>query len=93
MQLPEKRLQELGIILPECPTPAGNYVPFVFHDNLLFLSGQGPILDDGTKATGKVGLDVTAEQAYEHAICLAKYLAPRENTPAQQLAWVPCPGR
>lgn len=67
MQSAEKRLQELGIILPKCPTPAGNYVPFVFHDNLLFLSGQGPILEDGTKATGKVGLDVTTEQAYEHA--------------------------
>ena len=67
MQTPEKRLQELGIVLPGCPSPAGNYVPFVFHDNLLFLSGQGPILENGSKATGKVGLDVTTEQAYAHA--------------------------
>jgi enamine deaminase RidA (YjgF/YER057c/UK114 family) len=67
MQLPEKRLQKLGIILPEYPSPVGNYTPFVLHDNLIFLSGQGPVLEDGTKATGKVGLDVTTVQAYEHA--------------------------
>ena len=41
--------------------------PLSFMIISFFLSGQGPILDDGTKATGKVGLDVTAEQAYEHA--------------------------
>ena len=67
MQSPEERLKELGVILPEYPTPVGNYIPFVRYENLLFLSGQGPVLDDGTKATGKVGLDVTSEQAYEHA--------------------------
>ena len=67
MQSPEERLKELGIILPKYPTPVGNYTPFVRHENLLYLSGQGPLLEDGIKAKGKVGLDVTTEQAYEHA--------------------------
>ena len=67
MESPEKRLEELGISLPELPPPVGNFAPFSLQGNLLFLSGQGPILADGSLATGKVGEDVSTEQAYEHA--------------------------
>jgi enamine deaminase RidA (YjgF/YER057c/UK114 family) len=67
MESPEKRLEELGISLPKLPPPVGNFAPFSLQDNLLFLSGQGPILADGSLATGKVGEDVSIEQAYEHA--------------------------
>ena len=44
-----------------------NYVPFKISGNTLYLSGQGPRRNDGSMATGKVGRDVTVEQAYEHA--------------------------
>ena len=44
-----------------------NYVPFKINGNTLYLSGQGPRRTDGSFATGKVGRDVTVEQAYEHA--------------------------
>ena len=67
MQSAEKQLQKLGFSLPELPSPIGNFAPFVLHKNLLFLSGQGPILESGSLATGKVGADVSTEQAYEHA--------------------------
>ena len=67
MQPPETRLQELGISLPKLPSSVGNFAPFVLHDDLLFLSGQGPLLKDGTLAKGKVGAEVSIEQAYEHA--------------------------
>ena len=67
MESPEKRLEELGISLPQLPSPVGNFAPFALHGNLLFLSGQGPILADGSLATGKVGQEVSTEQAYEHA--------------------------
>lgn len=67
MESPEKRLEELGVSLPQLPSPVGNFAPFALHDNLLFLSGQGPILADGSLATGKVGQEVSTEQAYEHA--------------------------
>ncbi|MBL6945790.1 MAG: RidA family protein [Rhodospirillales bacterium] len=67
MSSPEQRIQELGITLPKLPSPVGTFVPFVRHGDLVFLSGQGPILENGSLATGKVGLDVSAEQAYEHA--------------------------
>ena len=63
----EQRLVELGITLPDVPTPAGNYVPAVIQNGFVYLSGQGPVMEDGILAKGKVGQDVTAEQAYQHA--------------------------
>jgi len=49
------------------PKPLANYVSFKRAGDLVFLSGQGPRYPDGSFATGKVGKDVTVEQAYEHA--------------------------
>ena len=63
----EKKLQELGIQLPAAPTPLANYVPAVRSGNLLFLSGQGPRLPDGSFHTGVVGRAVTVDDAYGHA--------------------------
>ncbi|MEE2715913.1 MAG: RidA family protein [SAR324 cluster bacterium] len=63
----ESRLQDLGIELPNSPSPLANYVPFVITGNLLYLSGQGPREADGTFHTGKVGESVTTEQAYQDA--------------------------
>jgi len=64
---PEKRLKELGIVLPQIPTPMANYVPFVRTGKLVFLSGQGPRRADGSLYTGKVGTEVSVQDAYEHA--------------------------
>jgi len=63
----ESKLQAMGLVLPEIPRPIANYVPFKINGNTLYLSGQGPRRSDGTMITGKVGRDVTAEQAYDHA--------------------------
>jgi len=63
----EARLQELGITLPPVPAPAGNYVHAVRTGNLLFLAGKGPFSDDGSDFHGKVGADVSVEEAYKHA--------------------------
>jgi enamine deaminase RidA (YjgF/YER057c/UK114 family) len=63
----EERLETLGITLPETPSPMANYVPYVRTGNLLYLSGQGPRYDDKQFKTGKVGADVTADDAYQHA--------------------------
>lgn len=60
----EDRLTELGIELPEPVAPAANYVRHQVTGNLLFISGTGP--GAGHK-TGKVGADVTVEEAYEAA--------------------------
>jgi enamine deaminase RidA (YjgF/YER057c/UK114 family) len=63
----EARLKELGIVLPNVPSPIANYVPFRLAGNLLYLSGQGPRDDKGNALTGKVGADVTVEEAYRRA--------------------------
>ena len=64
---PYERLKELGIALPRPPSPIANFVTHVQEGNLLFLSGQGPQEANGYLHTGKVGLDVDADEAYEHA--------------------------
>ena len=63
----EQKLKERGIVLPKAPTPIANYVPSVRSGNLVYVSGQGPRKPDGALATGKVGKDVTVEEAYQHA--------------------------
>ncbi len=62
-----ERFAALGLTLPPTPAPLGNYVPFRRAGNLLFLSGVGPRHPDGSLTTGKVGAEVSIEQAYEAA--------------------------
>jgi enamine deaminase RidA (YjgF/YER057c/UK114 family) len=64
---PEEKLASMGLSLPGIAPPVANYVPYKIKGNTLYLSGQGPRRGDGSMATGKVGRDVTVEQAYEHA--------------------------
>jgi enamine deaminase RidA (YjgF/YER057c/UK114 family) len=63
----EEKLAQLGLTLPAVPTPAGNYVPFKRDGHVIYLAGQGPRKPEGGFHQGKVGRDVTIEQAYEHA--------------------------
>jgi enamine deaminase RidA (YjgF/YER057c/UK114 family) len=63
----DQRLEQLGIELPNTPAPMANYVPSVQTGNLLYLSGQGPRDGNNQFKTGKVGGDVTVEEAYQHA--------------------------
>ena len=51
----DKRLAELGIELPSAPSPAGNYVPCVQVDKLLYLSGAICLVDGEMTHTGKIG--------------------------------------
>lgn len=57
----EARLKELGIVLPNPPSPAGNYVPAVRAGHILFVSAQGPIVDGKPAYQGKIGRDITVE--------------------------------
>ena len=63
----EARIRELGITLPEPNTPMGNYVPGVQVGNLLFLSGHGPVRGGQATARGKVGRDLSVDDAYKVA--------------------------
>lgn len=64
---PRERLALLGIVVPPPPPPIANFLTHVQEGSLLFLSGQGPREADGTLHTGKVGSEVSADQAYAHA--------------------------
>lgn len=57
----EEKLAELGIELPECPTPVGAYVPAVRTGNLVFTAGQIPLFNGSLLAEGKVPADVSPE--------------------------------
>jgi len=59
----EARLNELKLELPPLPKPGGVYRPVLQMGNLLYFSGHGPLRPDQTYITGKVGGDLTLEQA------------------------------
>lgn len=63
----EAKIKELGLQLPSPATPVANYVPAVRTGNLVFLSGHGPLREDGSLITGKLGSDLTVEEGYEAA--------------------------
>lgn len=63
MSAVEDRLSELGLTVPEVVPPVAAYVPVVREGDLVFTSGQLPMVDGSLAATGKVGADVDAETA------------------------------
>ncbi|PPK65820.1 RidA family protein [Actinokineospora auranticolor] len=70
------RLAELGIDLPPVAAPAGSYVPAVRAGALVFTAGQIPLVDGAVAATGKVGAEVSPEEAQRLArVCALNALA------------------
>ncbi len=70
------KLRDLGFELPEVAKPVAAYVPSVKVDNLVYTSGQLPVVGGELKFKGRVGQDITPEQAYEAAqICCLNCLA------------------
>lgn len=63
----QTRLAELGIELPPVATPAGAYVPALRSGSHVYTSGQLPLVDGKLRRTGKVGAEVTLEEAYDDA--------------------------
>jgi len=54
----------MGLELPAPGRPVANYVPAVCTGNLVFLSGHGPVLENGSLIKGKIGADLTLEEGY-----------------------------
>jgi enamine deaminase RidA (YjgF/YER057c/UK114 family) len=72
----DERLAELGLTLPEVAKPAGAYVPATTTGNLVYTAGQLPSTAGVLPATGKVGADVTPEDAKQYArVCVLNGLA------------------
>jgi enamine deaminase RidA (YjgF/YER057c/UK114 family) len=64
---PEARLKEMGIILKKPGKPTANFLLAVRVGNLVYLSGHGPVKEDGEYMKGKVGDQINFEQAKEAA--------------------------
>jgi enamine deaminase RidA (YjgF/YER057c/UK114 family) len=64
---PEERLAELGLQVPDVAKPVATYVPAVRSGNLVFTSGQLPMRSGELMQTGKVGDDVSPDEAAECA--------------------------
>jgi len=72
----QDKLASMGLSLPVAAKPLGSYVPAVRCGSLVFTSGQGPIRDGNLGLLGRVGRDLTVEQAQEAArICALNCLA------------------
>ena len=72
----QEKLSALGLTLPTAAAPVAAYVPAVKTGNLVFTAGQLPVVDGKLVLTGKVGSDVTAEDAKKMAeICALNALA------------------
>ncbi|MBN9590452.1 MAG: hypothetical protein BGN85_02380 [Alphaproteobacteria bacterium 64-11] len=70
------RLQELAIALPTPPAPVASYVPYTFSGNQLFISGQIPLKDGKPQFIGKVGAEISLENAQAAArLCAINILA------------------
>ena len=72
----QAKLAELGLTLPQAAAPVAAYVPAVRTGNLVFTAGQLPLVDGKIPFVGKVGSDVTPEDAKKMAeICALNALA------------------
>jgi len=67
MSPPDTRLQELHLTLPPVPKPMAKYRPAMLVGNMLYLSGHGPLQQDGSLIKGRLGADLGVEQGYAAA--------------------------
>ncbi|MFF7943831.1 MULTISPECIES: RidA family protein [Nocardia] len=72
----EKNLAELGITLPPVVAPVAAYIPAIRTGSLVYTSGQLPFVNGQLSAVGKVGAEVSIEEAKEAArLCALNALA------------------
>lgn len=63
----EERLKYLNLSLPPAPPLGGVYKPVIIVDKMLYVSGQGPVRNDESLITGKLGTDLNTEEGYAAA--------------------------
>lgn len=72
----EAKLKEMGLELPSVAAPVAAYIPAIKVDNFVYTSGQIPIVAGELKYKGKVGADLSEEEAYKAAqVCALNCLA------------------
>ena len=61
MTTPEEAFEQLNLTLPPAPKPLGIYKPCLIDGKYLYLSGHGPVMDDGSLIKGRIGEDIDIE--------------------------------
>lgn len=67
MTLPSQRFADLGLSLPPVATPVAAYVPAVRFEDVVYTAGQLPLVSGTLRAVGKVGAEVSVDEAVECA--------------------------
>lgn len=81
MSIIQQRLKDLNLDLPDATSPLYHYVPVTLHQGVAYISGQVPRMNGEIPYPGKVGQDVTIEQAQQLAeYCVLKGLSCLEAT-------------
>ena len=88
----EENIKKLNIKLPEAKAPAGNYVATKIVGNLLYISGQISIDENGELIKGKIGSDIDTDKAYKDRDGLIKetgiFLETLHNKNYNPRSWV-----
>ena len=72
----EENIMQLGINIPDVPVPLANYVPYKVSDNVVYVSGQGPVLNGDLMYKGKVDEDISIEDGIKAAeLCCINVIA------------------
>ena len=72
----EENIMQLGINIPDMPAPLANYVPYKVSDNVVYVSGQGPVLNGNLMYKGKVNVDISIEDGIKAAeLCCINIIA------------------
>ena len=72
----EENIMQLGINIPDMPSPLANYVPYKISDNVVYVSGQGPVLNGDLMYKGKVNEDISIEDGIKAAeLCCINIIA------------------
>lgn len=72
----ETNIKQLGIIIPDVSAPLANYVPYKVSDNILYISGQGPVSESKLVYKGKVGEDISIDDGIKAAeLCCINIIA------------------
>ena len=81
MHIFEENIKQLGIDIPDMPSPLANYVPFKVSDNIVYVSGQGPVKNGELIYKGKVVEDITVEEGIKAAeLCCINIIAALKKT-------------
>lgn len=69
MNSTKRRIESLGLIIPDAPRPLGNFAPYLLDSGYLYISGQISIDSNGEVIRGKLGQDLDIDAGVEAARC------------------------